>query len=275
MSVGKHSQHDRPFGGEPRHGVRAAGRRPGASSLLKRPRPIVIAHRGASDTAPENSLLAFGRALDEGADALETDLRIAADGTIVCHHDPSTGRVADRDLDIGRSTLAALRAADLLGADGRPSGEVIPTLEELLELTPADVVVVLELKDPRMAIEPGVGRLRALLGDRVQLGTAVVVSFSLARVVAARQAVPGLAIGHITVGNPLPLQPGDLVGPYWPLLRINPWYVAMAHRLGKLVCPLDPQLPRRLDRYLALGVDGVLTETPAITRRAIDRLRVI
>lgn len=275
MGIRDNAQHDRPRGLEPRHVVGAADRGSGLPAILQRRRPILIAHRGASATAPENSLLAFGRALDEGADALETDLRLAVDGTIVCHHDPTTGRVADRDLDIGRSTLAELRAADLLDSDGRTTGEVIPTLEEFLDLTPPDIVVVLELKDPRMAIEPGVRRLGQLLGDRIQRRTAVVVSFSLARIVAARQAVPGLAIGQITVSNPLPIQPGDLVGPYWPLLIANPWYVAMAHRLGKLVCPLDPHLTKRLGRYLDLGVDAVLTETPEETRRTIDRLRTV
>lgn len=73
----------------------------------------IIAHRGASHDAPENTLPAYKLAWQQGADGIEGDFRLTADGQIVCLHDPSTGRVGDRDLVVSESTLAELRQADM------------------------------------------------------------------------------------------------------------------------------------------------------------------
>ena len=81
--------------------------------------PLVVAHRGASRDAPENTLAAFKLAWEQGADAIEGDFLLTKDNKIVCIHDKSTGRLADRKLIVKESTLSQLRELDVgLGKGG-------------------------------------------------------------------------------------------------------------------------------------------------------------
>ena len=73
--------------------------------------PLIFAHRGASFDHPEMSREAYLAAVEQGADGFETDLRLTKDLVIVCWHDASMKRVADRDLVIAESTFAEIRAA--------------------------------------------------------------------------------------------------------------------------------------------------------------------
>ncbi len=73
----------------------------------------LIAHRGASHEAPENTVAAFRRAFDEGADGIEGDFRLTADGELVCLHDATTRRTAGVDLAVATATLATLRTLDV------------------------------------------------------------------------------------------------------------------------------------------------------------------
>ncbi|HEX9854465.1 MAG TPA: glycerophosphodiester phosphodiesterase family protein [Acidimicrobiia bacterium] len=101
---------------------------------LTRPphRPLVFAHRGASALAPENTVAAFARAVEVGADGVELDVRLTRDGTMVVHHDasiPRFGIIADRTFD-----------------DLRTAAPSVPTLEEAVAAC-ADLVVNIELKN--------------------------------------------------------------------------------------------------------------------------------
>jgi glycerophosphoryl diester phosphodiesterase len=97
----------------------------------------VIAHRGASYDAPENTLAAFRLAWQQGADGIECDFYLTSDGEIVCLHDPDTGRTGDRKLSVGQSTLEQLRTVDVGASKGdKFRGERIPTLAEVLALVP-------------------------------------------------------------------------------------------------------------------------------------------
>ena len=106
-------------------------------------RPI-IAHRGASGEFPENTLLAFEQAMAQGADALELDVRITADGVPVVIHDATVDRTTN-----GRGYVRDLSARALAALDaGR--GERIPTIDQVLEAFP-DVPVIIELKEVPVA----------------------------------------------------------------------------------------------------------------------------
>jgi glycerophosphoryl diester phosphodiesterase len=82
---------------------------------------------------------------------------------------------------------------------------------------------------------------------------------------------PAIPTGNITLWNPLPTGKAELLGPLWPLLYLNPFYVWWAHRLDKIVCPLDPTPEPRIPHYLRLGVDALLTNHPAKTVDAITQ----
>ncbi|MDA8193985.1 MAG: glycerophosphodiester phosphodiesterase family protein [Thermaerobacter sp.] len=114
-----------------------------------RAKPLILAHRGASATAPENTLAAFQAALAAGADGIECDCRLTADGQVVILHDATLERTTN-----GQGPVSAWRAADLarLDASGRGSENPdpryqIPTLASLQTLDPA-CILNLELKGP-------------------------------------------------------------------------------------------------------------------------------
>ena len=102
-------------------------------------RPLVVAHRGASHDAPENTMRAFDRAWDLGADGIEGDFRLSKDGHIVAMHDADTMRVTggSANLNVASSTLAELRGLDVGKWKGeRFSGERIPTFAEIIKSVP-------------------------------------------------------------------------------------------------------------------------------------------
>lgn len=234
-----------------------------------RPRPWIMAHRGASDHAPENGLTAFGLAIDHGADVIETDLWFTADGVLVCHHDETLDRMCGDRRRVGDCTLAQLRELRLAGR----TEERVPTLAELLALLPAEMPVILELKDPAFDRPEAIRRLAETLGERVARQRAGVITTRRRTLRRFHDLVPDLVTGHIAMADPWGHRHAALLGPYWPILLANPWYVRRAHRRGQLVCPLDPGLHRRLARYLALEVDAVLTNDPKATRQRIEALR--
>lgn len=109
--------------------------------------PDVIAHRGASHEAPENTLASFSLAWEQGADGIEGDFRLTADRRIVCLHDPDTSRTGDGDLAVVTANLAQLRKIDVGSWKGSAwAGERIPTLEEVLNIVPSHGRLYIEIK---------------------------------------------------------------------------------------------------------------------------------
>jgi glycerophosphoryl diester phosphodiesterase len=110
-------------------------------------RPLIFAHRGASDDAPENTLAAFRLAWRQGVDGIEGDFRLSAEGQVVCIHDPTTERTAGDALEVAAATLAELQSLDAGGWKGPQfAGERIPTLAEVLATVPAAGQFFIEVK---------------------------------------------------------------------------------------------------------------------------------
>jgi glycerophosphoryl diester phosphodiesterase len=123
---------------------------PGVS--VERPaRPMVVAHRGASIEQPENTIEAFEAAIDAGADAVEFDVRMTADGHAVVMHDPDVSRTTDGVGFISDITLTEIRKLKISTPGGGATG--VPTLEEALECLSARAAVDIEIKN--LPGEPG------------------------------------------------------------------------------------------------------------------------
>ena len=235
-------------------------------------KPYLMAHRGNRVACPENTLAAFQRALVEGADILETDLHLTADGVSVCIHDATVDRTTDGSGPVAAMTLDQIKS--LSASYGRPefAAQRIPTLAELAALLPAGIALALELKTDRF-LEPPV--CRALVAELDRTGVrpqTVILSFSLPRIQAVQAIAPDLPVGWITLSRPWPRNGAQVLGPLWPLLLVNPFYVRLAHRQGQLVCPLDPNPDPRLRLYLGLGCDAILSDDPGATASALQRL---
>ncbi len=238
-----------------------------------RSRPLVMGHRGAPDDAPENTLASFTLASMQGAEVLETDLRFTRDNVILLIHDATVERTTDGTGAVSGMTLAEVKKLHTKPPKpGQPPGAAPPTLEELLQITRGETPLALELKDDRFLNPRDAQPLIDLLVKYNALDTTVLVSFSLARMQTFRPLAPTLRIGMITTSNPFPLFPAEFVGPFFPILLANPFYVWWARRLGKIVCPLDPAPEPRLGYYRRLGIPIVLTNHPGVTVRALGRL---
>lgn len=114
------------------------------------PRPRIVAHRGASFEAPENTLAAFKRAWALGVEAVELDVRLTKDGEVVVIHDPTTARTAGVDRAVADQTLAELQALDAGGWKHlKYRGERIPTLAQALATIPPGRTMFVEIKTGR------------------------------------------------------------------------------------------------------------------------------
>ncbi|MEV6103250.1 glycerophosphodiester phosphodiesterase [Streptomyces sp. NPDC051940] len=256
--------------------------------------PAVVAHRGASQEAPEHTLAAYRTAIASGADALECDVRMTADGHLVCVHDWRVNRTSNGRGAVSRLELAELAALDFgswkQGAadDEAPEWErtSVLTLERLVELVaeaPRRVELAIETKHPSRWAGQVEERLVELLRrydlDRPPAGqtSAVrVMSFSarsLHRVQAELPEVPTVYLMQFVRpryrDGSLPTGVG-IAGPSLRIVRNNPEYVARVHRAGHRVHVWTVDEPDDVELCARLGVEAVITNRP---RQVLDQLR--
>ena len=205
-------------------------------------RPRVIAHRGASDEAPENTVAAFDLALARGADGIELDLRATGCGALVALHDD----------EVGGRTLEQL--------DGQ-----LPTLEAVLSRYAGRTELVLEPKEPR------VERLLRTALDRcgVPPGSVTVQTFDLRMLRRLRLLEPRLRL--VLVGSALPPRDATwLDGACVKVDRFDESLVAAGHQRGLDLSVWTVNDEQQAARLASLGVDAILTDRPAALRRALE-----
>ncbi|WP_323380037.1 glycerophosphodiester phosphodiesterase [Streptomyces alkaliphilus] len=250
----------------------------------------VIAHRGASRYAPEHTPAAYRRAIAEGADALECDVRMTADGHLVCVHDRRVNRVSD-----GRGAVSAMELAELSELDfvsWKAPAEDLPeepdredegergvlTLDRLLRLvTEADrpVGLSIETKQPSKWRGEVERRLVEAL-DRCPIpGPVRVMSFSARSLQRTRALAPGLPtvyLMHFLLprhrGGRLPVG-ASIAGPSIRVLRRDPGYVARARAAGHRVHVWTVDEPADVDLCVRLGVDAIITNRPGEVRERL------
>ncbi len=235
--------------------------------------PYLMAHRGNRAACPENTLASFRHAIADGADILETDLHLSADGVFMCIHDGTVDRTTNGSGPVAEKTLAQLK--ELSASYGRVGfeDERIPTLEEVAAILPPDVALALELKTDRFLELEVVKQLVELLERCGIRERTIVLSFSLARIQSVHNYAPDIPMGWINLSRVAPLKGPQLLGPFWPLLVLNPFFTWLAHRRGQYVCPLDTTPEGRVWYYRLLKCDAVLTDDPAKTAQKMPNKR--
>ncbi|SCL61004.1 glycerophosphoryl diester phosphodiesterase [Micromonospora citrea] len=258
--------------------------------------PLVFAHRGSSYDLPEHTLAAYLRALDEGADGLECDVRLTRDGHLVCVHDRRLDRTSNGHGLVSTRTLAELEALDFgswhpgcVPADGDEvlddSHTRLLTLERLLDAVLAagrPVRLLIETKHPSryggdverklVAMLRRYGLTEPKADDPVQV---TVMSFSPLAVRRTRELAPALPTVLLLEVLPRWLRLGRLpfgariAGPGVALVRARPQLVPALRAAGNQVYVWTVNTPADLDLVLAAGVDGVITDRPA---QALARL---
>lgn len=252
-----------------------------ASLWLTAARPLNVAHRGASAAAPQNTLAAFRRAVELGADGAELDVHLSADGVAVVIHDFVVDRTTDGTGAVTAKPLAALKELDA-GSwfASEYAGERIPTLAEVMEAVGQALLLNIELKSSG---RPD-GRLAAAVADLVaRFGLAervLISSFEPEELLPVRRLAPHLPLGLLY--NPLPaswlarlrarrmadLRP-EALHPYWKLAR--PPAIQRAHERGQRIVVWTVDEPAAMARLAAADADALITNHPDRLRQVLEQ----
>ncbi len=233
------------------------------------PQPVVFAHRGASAYAPENTLAAFQLAHQQGAPAIEFDVKLSADGHVVVIHDQTVDRTTDGVGNVAKIPLAALQKLDAgswLSASFR--GERIPSLDEVFEAVGKKLFMNVELTNyatPFDALAPKVAHLVKKHGLE---NSVCFSSFFPHNLIKIARLLPTAPRGQL-------IWPGS--GGWWQrawgnlidLQAEHPWkgditaeYVKNAHARRRRIHAWTVNQPDELRRLQALHVDGIITDDP-------------
>ncbi len=244
-------------------------------------RPLVLGHRGASAHAPENTLAAFRLAYEQGADGIELDAKLTADGTVVVMHDATVTRTtgaAGRVCDLTLAQLKTLDAGHLFGAQFH--GERVPTLAEVFELAAGferRFVMDVELTNYNTPGD-GLAAKAAALVRRYGLESSVIfTSFFPHNILWTRRHFPEVSSGLLAwAGRTGALSRGwvgrqvapKLVLPYFS--DISAEYIAAQQRRGRKVITWTVNGADEIRRLSEWGVDGIITDDPQLTLQLIQ-----
>lgn len=249
----------------------------------------IIGHRGARGVAPENTIPAIRHGVEVGSEAIEVDLHCTRDGHLVVIHDATLDRTTDGTGPVDEYTLDELRRLDAgyrFTPDGgatfpfRGQGVSVPTLDEAMKAV-GDLPAILEVKSA------AAGRgLAAWLPGRSELDRIIVGGFEAEEVGPAAAAARwrcayqtdllGFILwGKLGVRRPLP---SDLTAAMVPVRKgavsiVTRGFVRRMHDQGKGVFVWTVNQPEEMRRLLDLGVDGLISDYPAVLRRVVEERR--
>ena len=226
----------------------------------------MIAHRGASGYAPENTLAAFRRAVALGATFIETDLQLSRDARFVAIHDDSVDRTTSgkgRVHDLSLTELRRLDAGSWFGSEF--SGEQIPTLEEILDFSKKhDVVFYLEVKPG--AAWGGEHALVGALRESGEIPRTVVISFNGMILQKLRQIEPTVMTGLLNDGQlDRPVDEAIQVGARQLCVRgdlVTPALLADSRKKDLQVVCWTVNHPAHMRMLMEAGVDGIMSDYP-------------
>jgi glycerophosphoryl diester phosphodiesterase len=233
----------------------------------------ITAHRGASVSAPENTMAAFRAAMEAGATYTELDVQRTADGRIIVLHDADVLRMGGDPRKVKNLTAAELQAIDIgRKYDPKFTGEVPPTLEEVIALVRGRMKINVELK--YNVPDPGlVPAVIDLLKREDFLDQVVITSLDYAALKQVESLEPRLHTGHIitaAVGNVLRSE-ADFLS--LNSARATTSLVRKAHATGKGVHVWTVNKPEVMLRMIERGVDNIITDDSALLARVIEERR--
>jgi len=240
--------------------------------------PVIIAHRGASKLAPENTMAAFTKALELGAGGIETDVHLSADGHLVIIHDEQVDRTSNGKGLVKSMTLEQLKSLDF-GSWFSPAfkDERIPELEDLLKLLSNwDGLLNIELKNGPV-FYPGIEQAVASAIRKYKLTNRTIISsFNHYSLVEIRKVDPEI--------NTAPLYMAGLYEP-WEYARkigaaaIHPLFYNIVPEVIKgcklhniMVNPFTVDRPEQIKAVAAAGVDGIITNVPDTALKIVKEM---
>jgi glycerophosphoryl diester phosphodiesterase len=252
--------------------------------------PLVVAHRGSSYELAEHTLGAYLRAVEEGADALECDVRLTRDGHLVCVHDRTVDRTSSGHGVVSDFDLDDLRALDFGSWHARPEAYIeerdsteapVLTLDRLLGVVgESGIRLLIETKHPTRYAGLVEQQLVRLLTEHGMAGAGspvAVMSFSVVALRRIRLLAPQLTTVQLYKRVPTLRRDGslpvvaDVAGPGIAAVRADPGYVRRVHARGREVYVWTVDEPADIELVLSLGVDAVITNRPAEVLARLDR----
>ena len=248
---------------------------------------LIVGHRGASSYRPENTMPSFALAIEQGADAIELDVHLTADGQLAVIHDDALDRTTSGTGSVAAWTMRKIRQADAGAKFEAPDGSrpylgkglKVPTLREVLAWLPPNVGLVVEIK-ARGAVDAVVEALR---DSPLRATEAVsVISFDEAAIERVRELDPQLPTGYLLVpfdkverGLTYAVERGHLgVYPWEGDLGLDPMpFIAEAQAFGRRLGCYVVNEPERMIHLAACGLWGFVTDVPDVARAALGSMR--
>lgn len=247
-------------------------------NILQLSRPAVVAHRGASAYAPENTLAAFRLAVEQGADAVELDAKLTRDGEVIVIHDQTVNRTTGGTGVVREMTLAQLKALDA-GAlfDPKYTGEPVPTLEEVFQAVGGKVVINVEITNYTSPTDALPDRIVDLIRKYRLEEWILFSSFHPLNLLRVRRKLPAVPAALLTQAGPagrlLRGGLGRVFSPHW----FHPYYtdvsaesLAQEHRRGRKVNVWTVNAAEDIRRLSRWGIDGIITDDPLLALRVLE-----
>jgi glycerophosphoryl diester phosphodiesterase len=230
-------------------------------------KPKIIAHRGASGHAPENTMAAFQLAMEQGADGIELDVMLSKDGQLVVIHDATVDRTTNGTGNVKDMTLVQLKALDA------GNSEQIPTLEEVLHTFGGQYLINIELKNYATPFDALPRALAELLNSNGFSRSVIVSTFNPFNLVRFRRLCPKVKVGLLTVPNMANhwiwrLFKYDALHPHYKDVDRDLVSTAKARQEEINVWTVDD--PDEIRRLAALNVDSLITNFPEKAREALE-----
>jgi glycerophosphoryl diester phosphodiesterase len=249
--------------------------------LAKLPRPTIFAHRGSSAYAPENTLASFELALQHGADAVELDVKLTADGHVVIIHDQTLLRTTGKEGNVRETSLADIQKLDAGSKfDIAFAGERIPTLAQLFEKIEDKTKYNIELTNYASPTDSLPEKVAALV-ERYQLSDQILFSsFNPLALIRVRRKLPGNPIGLLALPGNSGRWARSWLG---SLLAYQALHIARDDTSLEIISSTQRRKNRvhvytvndgdGMSSLFQMGVDGIFTDDPPLARRVLASIQ--
>ena len=242
------------------------------------PTPVIIAHRGDKAYAPENTLSAFEQAAKKGADAIEFDVKLSADGQVIVLHDPTVDRTTNGSGKVSKLTLNELRSLDAgIQFPGLFPNEKIPTLEEVFTAVGKRLFMNIELSNYFTPTDSLVEKVSNLVKEHGMDNRVFFSSYLPCNLHKAHRFLPNVPQGLLTAAGYLGFlgrnfgwrNNYDALNPTMATVTAN--LIKRVHATGKRVITWTVNKEMDIKRMVDLNVDGIITDDPALALRVLGR----
>lgn len=235
--------------------------------------PLIIAHRGASAHAPENTVAAFKLAIQKKADAIELDTKLTADEQVVIIHDQTVDRTTDGSGRVNNLPLAALRELDAGACFGEDfHNERIPTLEEVFEICAGKILLNIELTNYLTPFDLLAEKVSQLIACFALENHIFVSSYHPIPLRHFHKLSPTIPIGFLAKPSSAGFLSRSWLGRaivHYHAIHpeksdVSPNLVKKAHKSGHRVHPFTVNEPEEMVKLFTMGVDGIFTDDPTL-----------